>query len=132
MANDPETNYLNWLGKAEEDELSIQAILKGGGAFSTACFLSQQMTEKYLKGFLVFSGRSFPKIHDLLELETLLLENLPDVVSLHEELKHLNRYYIETRYPGDYPEITSDEAQKALGAAQRIKDFVLQAIEKKR
>ena len=96
---DPETNYLNWLGKAGEDELSAHAILKGGGAFSTACFLSQQMVEKYLKGFLVLSGRSFPKVHDLLELETLLLEDLPDIANLHEELKHLNRYYVETATP---------------------------------
>lgn len=65
MANDPETNYLNWLGKAEEDELSMRAILSGGGAFSTACFLSQQMAEKYLKGFLVFSRHSSPKVHEL-------------------------------------------------------------------
>jgi hypothetical protein len=37
----------------------------------------------------------------------------------------LNRYYIETRYPGDYPAFTMDEARAAFDAALRVKDFVL-------
>ncbi|MBI5786978.1 MAG: HEPN domain-containing protein, partial [Candidatus Niyogibacteria bacterium] len=86
MANNPETNYLSWLGKAGEDELSTHAVLKGGGAFSTACFLSQQMAEKYLKGLLVFHNRSFPKVHDLLELETLLLDIEPGVKDYESDL----------------------------------------------
>jgi len=36
-----------WIKKAGEDELSINAIIKNeGGAPSTACFLSQQAAEK--------------------------------------------------------------------------------------
>lgn len=64
MANDRESNHLNWFGKADEDEISAQAVLKNGSP-STACFLSQQIAEKYLKALLVFSNKPFPKIHDL-------------------------------------------------------------------
>lgn len=32
------------------------------------CFLSQQAIEKYLKGFLIYNKKKFPKIHDLTEL----------------------------------------------------------------
>ena len=125
MANNPETNYLEWFVKAEEDELSIETILKGDGSPSTACFLSQQMAEKYLKGLLIFRGISFPKVHDLLELETILLGDFPEIKNLHEEFKNLNRYYIQTRYPGDYPKISFEEAQTAKESAASIKDFVL-------
>ena len=128
MPNNAEREYLKWFKRAEEDYLSIRAILKGGGAFSTACFLSQQMAEKYLKGFLVFHNKSFPKVHDLIELETLLMEKTSDIDDLHKDLKLLNRYYIETRYPGDYPEFTFEEAQQSFESAIRIKEFVLKRI----
>lgn len=128
MVNNSETNYLNWFGRAEEDELSIQSIIKGGGAFSTACFLAQQLVEKCLKGLLVFFGRSFPKVHDLLELETLLLNVAPTIKDYEIDLDLLSNYYFETRYPGDYPELTLNDAQVAFTAAQRIKVFVLQII----
>lgn len=74
MASKNQSNFREWFQKAEEDELSIQAILKENGAPSTACFLAQQMAEKYLKGLLVFYEQPFRKIHDLLKLESLLLD----------------------------------------------------------
>lgn len=58
-----------WFSKAAEDELSAGGILKDkDGAPSTVCFLSQQMAEKYLKGYLTFKNKKFPKIHDLANL----------------------------------------------------------------
>ena len=117
--------YLEWFKRADEDELSINAILSEKGAPSTVCFLSQQMAEKYLKGFLVFFNKPFAKVHDLLVLETLLLDEAKDIQSIHEDLVILNRYYIETRYPGDYPEFNFEEAGNAYEAAKRIKEFVM-------
>lgn len=125
---DKVANYFRWFQKAEEDELSIKAILKEGGAPSTAAFLSQQMAEKYLKGLLVFYQKPYTKVHDLLGLETLLLEINPEINDVHEELQNLNRYYIETRYPGDYSVIFLEEAQKAYNSAKNVKELVLRYI----
>lgn len=121
-------NYIEWFKKAEEDELSINAILKENGAPSTVCFLAQQMVEKYLKGLLVFHGKHFKKMHDLLGLETLFLVLNPDINKVHESLVLLNRYYITTRYPGDYPEFSMKDAREAYEAALRVRDFVLAKI----
>ena len=123
--NNLKTNYLSWFSKAGEDELSAKVIIEGGGSFSTACFLFQQMAEKYLKGLIVFKNLSFLKVHDLLELETILLKDFPDASNLHEDLKILNRYYIETRYPGDYPEFTLRETKEAFESTQKVKSWVL-------
>lgn len=129
MISDKEKNYQEWFKKANEDELSIGAILQDErGAPSTACFLSQQMAEKYLKGLLVFHDKKFPKIHDLLKLEDLLLHHEPDMKNCEEDLDILSTYYFETRYAGDYPEFTFQEARKAYEAAKRIKNFVLDKI----
>lgn len=118
-------NYLDWFQKAQEDGLNAASILKHrDGTPSAACFLSQQMVEKYLKGLLIFHSREFPKVHDLLEIETLLLDVEPEIKKYEEELDMLATYYIETRYPGDYPEFSWQDAKEAYEAAKRIKIFV--------
>lgn len=123
----PRQLYHEWLYKASEDELSIRAILKEG-APSTACFLSQQMAEKYLKGLLLFHQQPLVKVHDLLQLETMMLTCEPDIITIHGHLTFLNRYYIETRYPGDFPEFSLTEAKDAFAAAVAVKDFVMPKI----
>jgi HEPN domain-containing protein len=129
MPNNQEKSYQEWIKKAKEDELTIKSILKHRDVPpGVACFHSQQMAEKYLKGLLVFYNKDFPKIHDLIELETLLLEKIPEIKKFHSDFKLLNRYYIETRYPGDYPEFSFKEAIQAFEAARRIKKFVLEKI----
>ena len=124
----PGKGYLKWFKKADEDELSIKAILKGEGSPSTAAFLSQQMAEKYLKGLLVFYQKSYIKVHDLISLETLLLDGNKEINQLHDQLQKLNRYYIEKRYPGDYTEISLQEAEEAYQAAKEVKSFVLDVV----
>ena len=122
-----EKNYDAWLKKAEEDALSAKAVLKDG-APSVACFLAQQTAEKYLKGLLVFYKKPFPKVHDLMELETLLLDVEQGIKEVHNEIESLNQYYVETRYPGDFPDFTLYECENAYNAALRIKEFVLSKI----
>lgn len=132
MLNNHEENYQEWFRKANDDELNGLSILKHrDGAPSGVCFLGQQMAEKYLKGLLIFHNQTFPKIHDLLELEILLSGILTDIKEkLHQDLSLLNRYYIETRYPGDYPEFSWKDAEEALTAAERVKGFVLEKIKR--
>lgn len=127
MTGKPKKMHLGWFNKAKEDELSIKAVLKEGHP-STGCFLAQQMAEKYLKGLMVFLDRNFPKVHDLLELETLLLDAYPDIKAIHPDLELLNRYYIETRYPGDYPEFSKEECRQSYKAACRVQKFVLHKV----
>jgi HEPN domain-containing protein len=121
-----------WFKKADEDESSAKIILAEDGPPSTVCFLSQQMAEKYLKGALGLYKQPQPKIHDLLALATLLAKKTPKIFEMKDELKLLNRYYIETRYPGDYPEFSLREAKKALTAAVVIKELILSQVLRKR
>lgn len=122
-------NYIEWFKKADDDGQAAEIILKEGGLYGIACFHSQQMAEKYLKGLLIFLKISFPKVHDLLELETLIVKSIPEIKEYENDMDLLNSFYIETRYPGDFPEFSADEAQKALEAALKIKEFVLNKIE---
>ncbi len=131
MQNKKSEIYKEWLQKAGEDERATSIILKEGGIFGIVCFHAHQMAEKSLKGLLVFHNIRFHKTHDLFELERLLLRVEAHITEYENDFKLLNPYYFETRYPGDYPEFTVEEAKAAFEAAARIKNFVLKRLNKR-
>lgn len=120
--------YQEWLKKVEEDEFAGKEILDGKQFHAPACFHFQQVAEKSLKALLIFYGKEFPRIHDLIALASLIEPISPDIKNYKSDLEFLNRYYIETRYPGDYSEFTLEETQKALGSALNVKNFTLEKI----
>ncbi len=120
-----------WLKKVEEDEFAGKEILEARLFPAPACFHFQQMAEKSLKALLVYYEKEFPKVHDLVVLATMVEPMAPKIVDHKSNLAFLNHYYIETRYPGDYPEISLHECREAQAAALNIKEFVLHCIDKK-
>ncbi len=119
-----------WFTRAQDDELSMKDILEDrGGSPNTVCFLAQQMAEKYLKGFLVYHKNRFPKIHQLDRLLTLCKEFDPDLEGLRREAEELTELYIATKYPGNYPQFSFEDAEDAFNKAQKIKSSVLKRVE---
>ncbi len=118
-----------WFLRAQDDEMSAEDILEDKqGSPNTVCFLSQQMAEKLLKGFLSFHRKRFPKIHQLDSLLNLCKEIEPEFEELREETEELSEFYISTRYPGDYPQFSFENAEDAFEKATKIKNFVLDRI----
>lgn len=124
-------NYLAWAQKAEEDEFAGNEILDGRRFAAPACFHFQQMVEKLFKALLIFWGEQFPKIHDLVVLAAMIEKKAPGIKEYKEDIELLNRYYVETRYPGDYPEFTLEECEQAKEASFRIKEFILDKLKTK-
>lgn len=117
-----------WFDKGDEDELVVEALLKNKTSPNIACFHSQQVAEKYLKGFLVYSEREFEKIHAIPRLLELCAEIEPAFSSLKETASTLMPFYVGPRYPGDLSQFTFADAERALGAAKKIKAFVLEKL----
>lgn len=128
--NTPNSIYHEWLQKAEEDEFAGKAILDAERYPAPACFHFQQVAEKSLKALLAFHNQPNPKVHDLISLASSTASFAPDISTLKEDIKNLNQYYIETRYPGDHPQVMIEDGKRALQAATRIKEFVLEKINK--
>ena len=82
-----------WFGKAKDDYKSAKVVLDESGYYGTTCFLSQQITEKYLKGFLIFYNKKFQKIHDLVKLLNECKKVDKSFKELEEECILLNEYY---------------------------------------
>lgn len=121
--------YLSWIKKGCEDLASLEALVKHQeGSSSTGCFLAQQAVEKFLKALHISIGLEPEKTHDLASLAGSLTKAYPAIEGFYKKLTLFNRYYIESRYPGDYPELTWEDCQQALNIANEIKEYMKSAV----
>lgn len=123
-------NVKSWIKKAEEDALAAKVLLNSEFLLAaTVCFHCQQMAEKYIKAYLTSQLIFFRKTHDLVNL---LDEYLLDIDEKAEELRdaciYLTDFGVLPRYPGDYPDLTNDDANKAWYFTNQIKDFIILKI----
>lgn len=118
-----------WLAEAHEDERGVISLTKHKDASpSLAGFHVHQMTEKYLKAFLLKASGEFPKIHFIDRLLTLCGKYETDFLKFPEAGELLDDYYFVKRYPGEYPEATWKDVQAAYAVATRIRNLVLKKI----
>ncbi|HEX6383925.1 MAG TPA: HEPN domain-containing protein [Anaerolineae bacterium] len=64
--------------KADSDLQTARLLIDSSGPYDTACFHSQQAIEKLLKALLIFHEQPIPRMHDLEELQQLILALQPD------------------------------------------------------
>ncbi|MBW1714619.1 MAG: HEPN domain-containing protein [Deltaproteobacteria bacterium] len=64
---------------------------------------ASQAGEKYPKSYMIARGLEFQRIHDLPVLLRLCWMKDSSLQVLVDDCKILNRFYIDTRYPVDWP-----------------------------
>lgn len=86
------------------------------------CFHAHASAEKYIKARLHEAGITFPKTHDLEVLLNLALPMDAAWASFRSDLKLLNRFAVEYRYPGTAASVADAQAavQKATSLRQAI------------
>ena len=125
--SDPESNYLEWIAKAENDLLNIENNLAAERVpWDSVCFHAQQAAEKLLKAFLVERGEMPTKTHDLLFLLRLCMRHDPALSRLKEDCRGLNGYDATARYPGIVTE--EREARRTFEAARRVRSAILERL----
>ena len=82
--------------------------------------------EKYLKAYLQEHDQDIPKIHKLFDLLKLCKEIDTSLEILLPDLKELERFSVNVRYPGTSAD--KDEARIAFKAAQAVKVFLKQRL----
>ena len=110
-----------WFDSAKSDFLYAQPGLKQKHNFTQVAFLTQQIGEKYLKGFLVLSGVKPLRIHELPKLLYECIKINPHLEILQDACEIISGFYIETRYPPDMPEYSKEEIAEAFNKAALIK-----------
>jgi HEPN domain-containing protein len=116
-----------WVCKACSDLAAARRILSGEGPYDTACFHSQQATEKTFKALLAYRGQPIPRTHDLEELARLCqqLEPIPELRL--QELAEATDYAVQIRYDLEiWP--SQQEARQALALAEQVCALILRHL----
>jgi len=116
----------SWLEKASQDLQSARWLLNSPDALYNAVgFHCQQAAEKTLKAFLTWHDEPFEKTHSLVALVGKGLSFDQDLQQLREASVTLTPYAVSFRYPGELPELTLQEAERACTLAEEVWDFIL-------
>jgi HEPN domain-containing protein len=84
--------------------------------------------EKYIKAYLVFLNIDFPKTHDIgALLELVATRNTPLSEDL-TETDDLSDYGVEIRYPSYFPDVTIEDAKRAVELARKTREAILDAL----
>ncbi|MBI3734882.1 MAG: HEPN domain-containing protein [Chloroflexi bacterium] len=130
MSEPPPESGQAWLRRARSDlALGRIAIMSADVLPEDACFHAQQCTEKSLKALLVQRAIAFPRTHVLELLLDLLRGAGVDVPAQVDEAFTLTQYAVQTRYPGAWEPVGSEEAEAALAIAAQVLAWVETQIE---
>ena len=115
---------VEWIDKAEGDLLTAQREYRARNRpnYDAVCFHAQQTAEKYLKAWLQETGKTIPRIHNLVDLVALCIAVDPTFSILEPELRGLDGYAVRTRYPG--LNATKEEARKVIKTSKNVCIFI--------
>jgi HEPN domain-containing protein len=115
--------YEAWIERAKSSLELAQAKIIRHIHYEDLCFQLQQAAEKALKGLMIYYGFEPEFTHNI----EILLKELKKFTEIPENIKEsaqLTNYAIQTRYPGEYDEISKDEYEKSLKIASICLDWV--------
>ena len=115
-----------WIQKAQSDWVAAEILLASPQCPADAvCFHCQQYVEKLLKAILTKYSVEAPKTHDLRRLAQLAKPFVTELTELIDASDELTVYGVESRYPGDWQEISPDEMNKTVESTRKFADVLL-------
>jgi HEPN domain-containing protein len=121
--------YESWLDRAKSSyDLSKNSIY--GVFYEDLCYQAQQAVEKALKGLLIYYGIEPEFTHNI----GIILKKLEKQVEIPENIKEstdLTKYAVQTRYPGEYDELTKEDYEKSVSIAKNCIEWVENKIKEK-
>jgi HEPN domain-containing protein len=112
-----------WLNRARSNLARAQAKITGV-YLEDLCFDAQQAAEKAIKALLIKRGVTFPYVHDLARLVTLLEQAGQEIPEFVQRVEALTRYAVVTRYPGLAEPVTEAHYQEAVAVAKAVLEWV--------
>ncbi|HLE90010.1 MAG TPA: HEPN domain-containing protein [Anaerolineales bacterium] len=120
-----------WMAYAKSDLDAANTLLESKDFFTRqVCFFAQQAGEKALKAILVFLEIPFPQTHDLDRIRELIPEGWK-VKERFPQLYDLSIWAVESRYPGDAPDVVEHEARETLRLAESVFEAVKAELEER-
>ena len=118
-----------WLKYSQNDLISARHLFEDlyPKQSEIACYLSQQCTEKVIKGYLLFREADPPRTHNLIELCQLCIQHDDTFVEILDACSNLTPYGVLVRYPNELA-VDDNIAQSAINEAELIYNFVLEKV----
>jgi HEPN domain-containing protein len=116
-----------WFEKADHDIIAAHRLIEITPVIlDNACFHCQQAAEKYLKAYLLYKRHRIKKIHFVSQLQVSCAEFDKEFAII--DLKNLDLFAVDARYPDDSIVPTLDEAKEYLRIAEDIKELVRKKV----
>jgi HEPN domain-containing protein len=115
--------YESWIERAKSSFEISKLAANADIYYEDLCYQSQQAVEKVLKGLLIYYGVEPEFTHNI----EILLKELKKFTEIPENIKEtaqLTIYAVQTRYPGEYDEITKEEYENSIKIAKDCLDWV--------
>jgi HEPN domain-containing protein len=131
MSHDPVKvqDTTSWFLKAKSDITAAECLIESKSLLSEqAAFQCQQATEKAIKGFLFWHGKSIAKTHDL---KNLCKECIAIDAQLEPLLKLttvLTQFAVDYRYPGQLPRPTEAEVRGYIKLSSDVVEALLSRL----
>lgn len=120
----------DWLETAERDLRVANLLLGEPGEYGEIIgFHCQQSAEKFIKAWLVRNQIEFPKTHDIAFLRTLVAKRDGLLADRLAHADWLTAFGVEFRYPGPFPEVDRQAAERALADAKQVQAAVLASLQ---
>ncbi len=116
----PPDDPREWLNRAHSNLVLAKYEPGTEVYFEDLAYNAQQAAEKAIKAVFVYHQITYPYIHDLAALVTLLIKNgiiVPDTV---KESAKLTRFAITTRYPRILAPVSEQEYRRAMLIAENV------------
>jgi HEPN domain-containing protein len=121
--------YESWLERAKSSyELSKHTVY--GVLYEDLCFQLQQAAEKAFKGLLLYYDVEPEFTHNI----GILLNELEKHTDIPENIKDstdLTKFAVQTRYPGEYDDITKEKYENAVKITNDCLKWVENKIKEK-
>jgi len=124
--NDPR----EWLNRARSNLARAQEPLPDA-YLEDFCFDAQQAAEKAIKAVFIAHGVTFPYVHDLGRLLTLLVQAGIRVPKYVIEADRLTRFAVTARYPGLSGPVTESEHRRAVRLATRVLRWATRQVDRR-
>jgi HEPN domain-containing protein len=115
--------YEEWIERAKSSLELAQAKIVHHIYYEDLCYQSQQTVEKALKGLLIYYGVD-PEFTHNIELLLKELKKFTEIPENIEDAVRLTDYAVQTRYPGEYDEVTKEEYEKSIKIAKDCLSWV--------
>jgi HEPN domain-containing protein len=115
--------YESWIDRAKSSLEIAKTRNSNLVYYEDLCYQAQQAVEKAIKAMLIYFNVEPQFTHNI----GFLLDELGAHINISDEIREtvkLSKYAVQTRYPGEYDDITKEDYEESIRIAGKCLEWV--------